>query len=116
MCNDASLLGILSVVKRIILLIQIIVPIILIVFGSYSFFRLTQNPDEKKGTKKVINQFIAAGIVFFLPIIVNAVMGMLGDNTNISSCWNNANDKITIDDSYEKGEKIEKIIRELNNK
>ena len=105
MCNDASLLGILSVVKRVVLLIQIVVPILLIIFGTYSFIKLLQNPDEKKGTKRVINQFIAAGIVFFLPIIVNAVMSLLGEKTNLSSCWNSASDEVTVSTKYEETEK-----------
>ena len=64
MCSSEFLLGIFSVVKRIILLIQILVPIILIVFASVSLIKLVRNPEEKNGIKKIINQFIAAIIVF----------------------------------------------------
>ena len=100
MCNDSSLLGILSIVKRMVLLIQIVVPILLIIFGVYSFIKLLQNPDEKNDIKKIINQFLAAGVVFFIPLIVNVVMGILGEKTNLSSCWNSANDKITMNSKY----------------
>ena len=105
---DSYLNNVFYIVKNILNIIMIVVPILLIVFGTYSFFKLVQNPDEKKGTKKVINQFIAAGIVFFLPIIVNAVMGLLGDNTKISSCWNNASDNITLSKSYEETDEKER--------
>ena len=100
MCNSSSLLGILSIVKRTILLIQIIVPIILMLFGIFSLIKLLKNPEEKDGTKKIINQFIAAAIVFFIPMLVNAVMNLAGSNTNFSSCWNSASDKIIISSKY----------------
>ena len=100
MCNDSSLLGILSIVKRIILLIQLVVPILLIIFATISFIKSIQNPEEKNSTKKIINQFLAAAIVFFVPLLVNLIMNLVGKKTNFSSCWNQANDKITISNIY----------------
>ncbi len=99
-CQDSSLRGILSIVRRILLLIQIIVPILLIIWASISFIRLTKNPEEKNGLKRIVNQFLAAAIVFFVPLFVNALMGMLGENTNFSSCWLDANDKIDSSTQY----------------
>lgn len=99
-CSDASLMIIFSAVKRIVLIIQIVVPVLLLTFGTLSFIKLVKNPETKNGLKKIYNQFIAAAIVFFLPIIVNAVMGLLGERTNISSCWNNASDKVIVDSNY----------------
>ena len=100
LCNDESLLPILSAVKKMMLLIQIIVPIILIIWGTISFIRLIQNPEEKNGIKKIFNKFLAAAIIFFIPIIVNAVMGILGDNTNFSSCWKVSSDYKSNSSSY----------------
>lgn len=99
-CKDSALLNIMSVVKRIILIIQIVVPILLLAFGTLSFIKLVKDPEAKNGLKKVYNQFIAAAIVFFLPIIVNAVMGLLGERTELSSCWNSANDQIVFGSKY----------------
>ena len=87
---DKNLNIIFYVVKNILNLIMIIVPILLIIFGSISFIKLVKNPEEKNGTKKIINQFLAAAIVFFVPLFVNVVMGMLGENNSISRCWNDA--------------------------
>lgn len=98
-CNDKVLSGILYNVKTIMLLIQIIVPILLIVWSGYEFFKLMMNPDEKSGTKKIVNKFIAAAIVFFIPMFLNLVFSLVGDNTNFSSCWNNAS-KPTPSSSY----------------
>ena len=78
------------IVKNILNIIMIIVPVLLIIFTAISFVKLVKNPEEKNGIKKIMNQFLAAGIVFFIPLLVNLVMGMLGNKTSLSSCWNDA--------------------------
>ena len=100
MCQDTSLIPIFSIIKRIMLLIQTIVPILLIIWSTISLVKLIKNPDEKNGIKKIKNQVIAATIIFFIPLLVNVIMNMLGETTNISSCWNKANDKISLKTSY----------------
>ena len=99
-CNDAALAGILSSVRNIMLLIQIIVPIMLIVWGGLGFFQLMQNPEEKNGIKKIVNKFIAAFVIFMIPVLLNVVMGLAGNNTNFSSCWNNAGN-VSTNTSYQ---------------
>ena len=101
MCTNQSLQGIFSIVKRIVQLIQIIVPILLIVFASISLVKLVKNPEEKKGTKKIINQFLAAAIIFFIPLLVDVIMNLVGDKSEISSCWNSASDKMSISKDYQ---------------
>ena len=100
-CQDVSLMGILAIVKRILSLIQIIVPIVLIVFASIGVVKIVRNLDEKKKLSNVIRKFIAAGVVFFIPVIVNAVMLMLGYTFDFSACWLSANDKIQINTTYQ---------------
>ncbi len=90
LCKDQTILPIVNIVQKILLLIQIIVPILLITWGTISFIKLVKNPEEKNSTKKIINQFLAAAIVFFIPMTINVVMNMLGSNTNFSSCWQSA--------------------------
>ena len=120
-CEDSVLP--LFVFKRILLLMQILAPILLIIFVSISFFKLVKNPDEKNGIKKIINQFIAAGIIFFIPLLANILLSVSGVNANINSCIEkakentsssnkymsiekNKNKKLFTDsDKYEKGEK-----------
>ncbi len=101
MCTNQSLQGIFSIVKRIVQLIQIIVPILLIIFASISFMKLVKNPEEKKGTKKIMNQFLAAVIIFFIPLLVDVTMNLVGDKSEISSCWNSASDKMSINQDYQ---------------
>ena len=46
-----------------------------------------------KKTKKTIKKLVIALLVlFFIPTIVNAVVGLLGPENNINACWNNASD------------------------
>lgn len=104
-CNDQVLAGILYVVKNVFLLIQIVVPIILILWSGIEFFKLMMNPDAKGGTKKIVNKFIAAVIVFLIPALVNLSMALVGESTNFTSCWKNAkeistNSKTSPDDSF----------------
>ncbi len=99
-CSDPALAGVLTVVKRILLLIQIIAPILLIIAASVKLTHMVKNPDDKKKTKIIINSFIAALVIFLIPVIVNVLMLALGENTNISSCWNNAKDVIEYSEGY----------------
>lgn len=100
-CNDVALANILSVVKNILLIIQIVAPILLIITGVIEFTRLSINPEDKKGFRKILNKIIAAFIIFLIPVLINAVMGLVGESTKFSSCWNNANDTASINnDTY----------------
>lgn len=99
-CNKPYLTNYLIVVKKILLLIQIAVPIMLLIWGSVGFIRLVINPDEKSGVKKIVNKFLAAVFVFMIPVIMNVVMGMLGEKTNFSNCWNQAKETYTAGHVY----------------
>ena len=87
-CQSPILQVAIKLTKNILILLQIIGPIILIGSLVYSFIQMTINPDDKKMPKKIINKFIAAIVLFFLPTIMNATMGLLGSTFIISDCWN----------------------------
>ena len=87
-CQDTGLASILNAVKNLLLLIQIIVPILLIVMGTIHLVNLMKNPDDKKALSKIRNSFIAAIVIFLIPVIVNAAMYLLNDSFEISDCWN----------------------------
>ena len=94
-CNSAVLAGILSIVKRIMLIIQIAVPLLLIVSAIIGLAQLMASPDDQKSPKKLLNKFIAAVIVFFIPVFVNLTINLVGEGSNFSSCWIHANDKVS---------------------
>lgn len=100
-CSDYTLATILTIVKRGLTVIQLVVPIILIVSGIFQLMKLMVNPDnQKKGLKVFTNSILSAVIVFFLPFIVNLTMSTINVNGNVgienngsltafdlSSCW-----------------------------
>lgn len=87
-CTDAALAHFVNLAKHILNLIQLIVPIILIVMMVVIFIKMMINPDDKKLVKNMRNSFISLVVVFFLPIIVNAVMLLFDDSFKLSECWN----------------------------
>lgn len=89
-CSDYGLVNLFVIAKRFFTILQIIVPIIAILFLAVNVIKMVMNPDEKKNMKAFYNWLIAFVIIFFLPTIVNTTMGLLGENYSISSCWNNA--------------------------
>ena len=99
-CNDSALSTFLPVVKAIMLIIQIAVPTVLLISFTVDFVKLTINPEQKDGFRKLLNKLIAAIIVFVLPTIMNVVMGAVGESTEFSNCWNNAPSTINIWDDH----------------
>ena len=95
-CSDPGLASIMSIVKKLLSLFQIIGPILALFSMAYHLTMLMKNPDDKKGLPKLRNSAIALVVLFMVPVIVNASFGMLGDSTSISSCWNNASNNLVI--------------------
>ena len=65
--------------------IQIAVPIVLIIMGSLDLFKgiIAQKEDEiKKGQQMLIKRLIVAAIVFFVFVIVKAVISLVGDTNS----------------------------------
>lgn len=89
-CSNYGLVGILNIARRIIELIQFIVPIILIIAGTVQFIELTINPELKDGFRKVLNKLIAALFVFLLPTLVDVVLGVTSSDFNLATCWQQA--------------------------
>ena len=88
-CNDPALTSVLSIFDKLLNLIQIVVPIVLLCMATYQLIKLMQNPEMKNGIKTLTNKFLAAGIIFFIPMLVDVVMSMVS-NTNLGQCYKNA--------------------------
>ena len=81
-------------------IIQIIVPIVLIVMCTIDFSKLVINPDDNNKAKfrGLFNKFLAAVIVFLMPIIVNVVIGSMEDTFDgakgfdVIGCWDAADE------------------------
>ncbi len=93
-CSDPAMASLLSIVKKILSLLQIIGPILAIIMGSVHLTMLVKDPDDKKRIPKIRNCAIALVVMFMVPVIVNAFFGMLDNSTEISSCWNNSSSNV----------------------
>ena len=89
-CASPALAIIMNAIRHIIELIQTIVPILLILAACIQLSKMVMNPEEKNKYIKIKNMFIAAIIVFFIPVFVNVIMGLLPGNLNVTSCWKNS--------------------------
>ena len=91
-CNDYPLAMYLNVIQKILNLVHLIVPIILIVMVTIQLIKLVISPGDsgEKVLKGIMYQFIAAVVVFFLPFIVNMVIGLVPDSFSLSACWEQA--------------------------
>ena len=88
-CSDIAFSGVLSIVKNILGLIQILGPIICLISLTITFIKIISNPDDKKLTGKIKNIIIALIVLFFIPMLVNVVMNLIGESSKLSDCWNN---------------------------
>lgn len=94
-CSDYGLMNVLNVFRRILDIVQIVVPIILIIALTIKLTQILTNPDEKKEMKKIYNMGVAAVVVFFIPMLVDVTLGMMPDSYQLSSCWNMAKEQST---------------------
>ena len=96
--KNADCVGIASIVYYgvyVVRVIQIVVPIALIIWGSIDLLKSIISGDEKKiaaARKPFIQRLISALIVFLLPWIVNMVIGFASDDGNARwrKCWKDA--------------------------
>lgn len=91
-CSDPALSSTLKITKSMISFIGTIAPIILIAMAVFNIVKMIMNPDEKKNISKIRNSFIAAIVIFMVPVFTNVVMQLLDENFTVSSCWNSAGD------------------------
>ena len=93
-CN--GLLPLIRLIYTILRIFWIIIPIGLIVFGTIDLGKAVIASDEKEvkaAQTRLIKRFIYAALVFFIPILVTAVMNVVRDSqtgTDTKSwekCW-----------------------------
>ena len=99
-CSSPALATTMQVVKRGLLIIQIIAPILLMISLAINLTRLVKNPDDKKLLPKIDKSILGAFVLFMIPVLVNVVMGWLDNSYEISACWNNASDQQYSEPTY----------------
>lgn len=93
--------AIVGLIRAGVFVIQVIVPLLLIIWGMLDFAKGIIGSDEDKikaGQKKFIQRLIAAIIVFLIislvGFIIQLVRGLGGDGNNAGSAWKCAADII----------------------
>ena len=79
----ATLAPVINLLKAILGIIQWGIPMLLIVMGSIDLGKAVMASDDKEikgATSKLIKRAIAAVAVFFVPLIVNLLIGMVADS------------------------------------
>jgi len=86
-CQDTNFLSTILFCKRLFELICILVPIGLILMLAIEVGKIVLNPDPKivkTATSNVVKKIIAAVAIFFVPTLVNLLLGLLG-NTELQA-------------------------------
>ncbi len=102
-CNEYSLMPLLKVFKNALDIIHIIGPVLAILsLGILSFKLVTDSnmDNREKNVKGIKNSLVALAVLFFLPLIINLVMYLVGDQFRVSECWNSV-DSVTFSSKSE---------------
>ena len=89
-CSDPGLVMMMETSRRIVSVIQMIVPIMLMVHAMIELSKQMANPERKDGLKRIRNIIVSAALVFFVPIFASAGFSLLPQTMNITACWNAA--------------------------
>ncbi len=98
-CSD--LRPVITFLKGILTIIQFAIPILLIIMGTVDLGKAVMSSDDKEikgATSKLIKRAIAAVAVFFVPLLVNLLIGMVAnsgdsnasDADNFWTCWSSS--------------------------
>ena len=82
--------NIIAIVGFVLKIIQWVVPIILIVFGTIDLVKAViagKDEEIKKHQQTLFKRAIAAVIVFLVPLLVSIITGLLGTD-DWKKCWN----------------------------
>lgn len=99
-CSEPALGKLLSIIKTVFNLIQLIGPLLAIISLIIILIKLMASPDNKKLKSAFKNWLIALLMLFFIPIIVNVTMQLFDDQFTISACWNYAENNSSGESTY----------------
>ena len=89
-CDSGSGLSAIYFIKSIVKILCIVTPILLLIFLTIDIVKAVTAGDEatmKKIPGLAVKRFAYAVAVFMVPYIVNGFMGLLGDSTSVSKCY-----------------------------
>lgn len=89
-CGNPGMASLFDITRKIFEVIQIVAPMVLLIAGTIQFTQLTINPEMKDGFRRVLNKFMAAFFIFFIPFLVDAVLNVVPGNVDVAACWQQA--------------------------
>lgn len=92
-CSDPDLLKVLSFVQVLIIIARVLLPLVIIGLASWNFGKLAISnnyQDLKTPAMKLVYSVISGIIVFFVPTVVNVIMGFAAPDMDIVECFDNA--------------------------
>ena len=107
-CSDYSLVAFLVITKKIFEVLQFVVPIALLIAGTIQFVQLTINPELKDGFRRILNKLMAAFFVFFIPFMVDTVLGVVSDDFSFTACWEQAK-IVSVEGLFNNGSYIDEV-------
>lgn len=96
LCQNGDVLSVFRIINIVILFIKIIVPIILIVNGMLTLMGTIKIGEEDllaSAKKQLVNNVIAAVIIFLVPTFVNVIIKTVGTENGYKNCLVSATDE-----------------------
>jgi hypothetical protein len=95
LCNSKGVTDVFSLIKTGLQIMRLIVPIGLILMTSVDLFKKVINPNDKDGQRKIIIRIIASILVFFVPLLIDFTINIIGGATGYKdgpcySAWQSA--------------------------
>lgn len=90
--NNLMFLQILGTARLVVRILQIVIPIALIVWGTLDLGRAViakKDEDASKYKGMFVKRLLSAVLVFLVPFLVNLIMGYVAKNT-WKDCWDEA--------------------------
>lgn len=70
-CNNINLLNVLAFIGKVFTVLKILVPVLLIIYGTIDFIKQTMNPDkDNKNFRMFIKRIIMGVCIFFITEVV----------------------------------------------
>lgn len=89
-CGNDTMKDVMALVQLVMKVICILVPIVMIVLGTFDLFKAVtagKEEDIKKKQKALITRLIAGVLVFLVPTIVSLLTSLMGTE-DWKACWN----------------------------
>ena len=83
-CEEPEILNLILFLRSIIDVICIVVPIALVVMVSVELGKIVFSASDKtvkSATKGIFNKIIATIVIFFIPVLVNLILGNLSESS-----------------------------------